>query len=227
MEGVNGKEASWSALKTIADQGNNFAQALLGFGFWSTMSLDEANEYANKSFEWVRRTAAQENPPNKYAIWTYGFFLENGIATEINQEQAASLYRRAGEDFGLPIALYDLGNCYEFGHGVNADRMRAFRCYITSANGGHSMAQNKLGLIYSCVLQGFGIPDPDYSQAVYYFQQAADQGWASAQHSLGVYYYQGLGVEAQDINKAVYYIRLAAAQGRQESQEFLRTINQA
>ena len=57
----------------------------------------------------------------------------------------------------------------------------------------------------------------NYDQAVYYFQQAADQGHVPAWCSLGVCYYYGRGVN-KDETQAIYWYRKAAEQGRAVAQ---------
>jgi TPR repeat protein len=48
----------------------------------------------------------------------------------------------------------------------------------------------------------------DYKQAVYWYQKAADQGYAEAQSILGVMYANGKGV-LKDLSKAKYWIKKA------------------
>eukprot|EP00613_Pedinella_sp_CCMP2098_P069310 CAMPEP_0171902596 /NCGR_PEP_ID=MMETSP0993-20121228/1922_1 /TAXON_ID=483369 /ORGANISM="non described non described, Strain CCMP2098" /LENGTH=71 /DNA_ID=CAMNT_0012532207 /DNA_START=1 /DNA_END=212 /DNA_ORIENTATION=- len=52
----------------------------------------------------------------------------------------------------------------------------------------------------------------DFNDAVKWFRQAADQGHAYAQCSLGLMYEEGKGV-TQDFNEAVKWFRQAADQG--------------
>ena len=60
----------------------------------------------------------------------------------------------------------------------------------------------------------------NYTEAVKYFSQAAEQGHAEAQCSLGLCYYNGYGVP-QDYNKAVEWFRKAAEQGNAMAQSNL------
>jgi len=57
----------------------------------------------------------------------------------------------------------------------------------------------------------------DYGTALKEFRPLADQGFAAAQHNLGIMYAQGHGV-AQDYQKAVRWYRLAAVQGHASGQ---------
>ena len=60
----------------------------------------------------------------------------------------------------------------------------------------------------------------DYEKAFAWFKMSADQGYASAQNSLGDCYYEGKGVE-QDYRKAIEWYQKAAGQGYDEAQYHL------
>ncbi len=57
----------------------------------------------------------------------------------------------------------------------------------------------------------------DYEQAVFWYEKATAQGYASAQFNLGLMFYNGQGV-AQDYQRAVSWYRKAAVQGNAEAQ---------
>ena len=59
--------------------------------------------------------------------------------------------------------------------------------------------------------------DKDYSKAIAYFKQAAEQGYAKAQNHLGFCYEKGQGI-AQDYYEAVKWYRKAAEQGYAKAQ---------
>ena len=63
----------------------------------------------------------------------------------------------------------------------------------------------------------------DYKEAVRWYQIAAEQGYSSAQHNLGLLYFNGRGVP-QDHQEAVKWITLSADQGEVESQKNLGII---
>jgi hypothetical protein len=83
--------------------------------------------------------------------------------------------------------------------------MRAWR---KAAEGGHAVAQLKLGLCYS---NGKGVA-MDAVAAAEWYAKAAAQGYAGAQHNLGIHYMDGSGV-AQDFKAAAVWYAKAAAQG--------------
>jgi TPR repeat protein len=69
---------------------------------------------------------------------------------------------------------------------------------------------------------GDGVPT-DKSKAVQWFQKAADQGYANAQHNLGIMYYNGEGV-LTDKSKAAQWYQKAADQGMADAQTKLGEI---
>ena len=66
---------------------------------------------------------------------------------------------------------------------------------------------------------GHGVPQ-DYAEAVRWYREAANQGYAEAQYNLGVMYGKGEGVP-QDHAEAVRWYRKAAAQGDADAQHNL------
>ena len=60
----------------------------------------------------------------------------------------------------------------------------------------------------------------DYTEAVKYFKQAAEEGYADAQYMLGICYLTGHGV-TQDYNEVVKWYRKAAEQGNADAQNGL------
>lgn len=65
-------------------------------------------------------------------------------------------------------------------------------------------------------LNGEGVPK-DYTKAFYWYSQAASEGFAIAQLSVGQFYLNGI-VVAQDDNKAYEWLKKAADQGDTEAQ---------
>ena len=71
----------------------------------------------------------------------------------------------------------------------------------------------KLGLCYD---NGKGVLEDD-KQAVFWYTQAAEQGYAKAQYNLALCYAAGEGV-LEDDKQAVYWYTQAAEQGHPEAQ---------
>ena len=88
--------------------------------------------------------------------------------------------------------------------------MRAWR---KAADGGHALAQFKLGF---CNYYGKGVAR-DAVAAAEWYAKAAAQGYADAQCNLGVLYQNGVGV-AQELKTAAAWCAKAAAQGKAVAQ---------
>lgn len=69
---------------------------------------------------------------------------------------------------------------------------------------------------------GQGLPQSD-ADALRWFLQAAQNGHASAQYSLGYMYRSGKGV-ARNIDEAIRWYRLAAGQGHPEARADLSSL---
>lgn len=132
-------------------------------------------------------------------------------------EQAVEYYRLAAEQ-GHARAQYNLGICYDNGHGVKQDYNEAVKWYRKAAEQGHAEAQNGLG---ACYEDGQGVAQ-DYQEAVKWYRKAAEQGNAFAQYNLGCCYDNGHGV-TQDYEEAVKWYRKAAEQGNANAQTNLGT----
>lgn len=126
------------------------------------------------------------------------------------QYQLANKYFVAGNE---KLALKWGAEAAEHGHiGAQADLathyfnnrnyVKAFELSKNAALLGNAHAQYLLGCIY---FSGLGGVNVDYTLAVKYFEQAANQNHKDALLKLANCYIQGLGVE-YDINKAIALI---------------------
>ena len=82
-------------------------------------------------------------------------------------------------------------------------------------------AQHDMGAIY---IAGRGAVKQDLDRAVFWFQEASNNGVANAKYNLGVLYHQGLGVPS-NLNKAISLYKDAAAMGHPEAQYNLGIAN--
>ena len=81
---------------------------------------------------------------------------------------------------------------------------------VAAAENGDAVSQVELGILY---YNGrANSPQPDYAEALKWFQRAADQGNAKAQDRIGLMYYSGKGVP-QDYAEAAHWYQLAAQGG--------------
>lgn len=100
-----------------------------------------------------------------------------------------------------------------------ADTAIDVQSLLTLAEMGDARASFLLGTRYASGRAGVR----DDSEAVRWFEKAAQEGLAEAQHNLGIMYATGRGV-AQDWSQAVRWYRRAAEQGTPEAQYNLGTL---
>lgn len=109
---------------------------------------------------------------------------------------------------GNPNALYNLGQLYRMGRGVETDYLKAREYYRRAAEKGHVGAQRNLGTLYY-----FGRPDKvDYGQALKWLTKAAVNGDARSQFMVGVIHFKGETGQKNYI-QAYAWIMLAAENG--------------
>src|SRR5215467_5458681 len=111
-------------------------------------------------------------------------------------------------DSAKAAALFEKGEQYYYGRGVEQNYAKAAEWYRKAADQGVADAQARLGVMYA---YGQGVPNND-TEAVKWYRKAADQGDADAQTRLGCMYENGRGVPKDDA-EAVKWFRKAADQG--------------
>lgn len=120
---------------------------------------------------------------------------------------------------GNSEALYNLGQLYRQGLGVDRDLARAETYYLRAAQRDHVLAQSNLGtLLY------FKQPSPDYRGAVTWWRSAARADEPHALYMLGVALLNGEFV-AQDVAKGYAFLTLAAVGGIEPAAQARRAIH--
>jgi uncharacterized protein len=94
-----------------------------------------------------------------------------------------------------------LGEMYQTGRGVPTDIGQAIKWFTPAAHGGDPRAQTDLGSLNFAV--------GDFTTAVRWMHDAADQGYAAAQNSLAGFYDLGRGVPQDPVEAAKWYRRAA------------------
>ena len=133
--------------------------------------------------------------------------------------EAAKWYRKAADQEN-PGALYNLGQMYRKGEGVEQDHTEAVKWYRKAAEQGHLNAQHNLAVMYC---DGLGVQQ-DYKGAAKWYRKAAEQGDSYAQNELGRMYLQGLGVK-QDYKEAANWHQKAIDQGDMQGHKGLGDIS--
>lgn len=158
------------------------------------------------------------------------------------KEIEIELFKRykAEAEKGYAKAQYQLGQCFEYGRGVDQDDRQAAEWYHKASKQGVSDADLKLSSFYNqgkgvkkdakkavfytwqafevgnleaiCDVASFCANKGDDDRAVKLYRKAAEQGYADAQFALGRCYAMGKGVD-MDVKNAVHWCRRAAMQG--------------
>jgi len=133
----------------------------------------------------------------------------NGAGTNEDRDEfdakAFEYYSKAAGK-ACAIAQNKLGNCYEYGKGVQKDIKIAVEWYQQAAAQGNASAQTNLGLCYALDMS----VQRDVAKAVEWYQQAADQGYARAQIILGDCYARCRVVQQALTNAGKWYKKAEA-----------------
>ncbi|MCV9907125.1 peptidoglycan-binding protein [Brucella sp. HL-2] len=132
--------------------------------------------------------------------------------TEVPVEAGPAALREAAMT-GDSRALFEIGNRYMEGRGVEEDLAEAAKWYDQSAQKGFAPALYRMGNFNE---KGLGMPR-DLTKAVDWYQQAAKQGNASAMHNLAVLFASGAN-GTPDNASAVRWFTEAAELGVKDSQ---------
>ena len=124
-------------------------------------------------------------------------------------EEAYNLFLKLAKK-GYPRSCFTLGQYYESGKFVAANKKEASKWYLAAAKKDHARAQYAIGL---CLLKGRGITR-NQKEAVKWFRRAADQGEREGYLWLGYCYHKGLGVEKDLILARDLYQRALTAGAR-------------
>lgn len=142
---------------------------------------------------------------------------ENDDAASLGFEaapvDAGPIALREAADAGDPKALFEIGNRYDAGRGVPADRSIAAKWYERAAEQGFAPAQYRIGNFHE---KGIGV-ERDAAKAKTWYQLAAAQGNASAMHNLAVLFAMGTDGAVDNDSAARWFIK-AAELGVKDSQ---------
>lgn len=116
-----------------------------------------------------------------------------------------------------PSALFNIGQMYRLGNGVERDLTKAEQYYRRAAELGHIGAMANLGSMM------FERKPPRGDEAVMFWRQAARGGDAKSQYLVGIQYFNGELV-AQDYTLAYAWLSLAARAGVSGAAEALATV---
>ncbi|MFQ5533497.1 MAG: SPOR domain-containing protein [Sphingomonadales bacterium] len=122
---------------------------------------------------------------------------------------------------GNAEALFNLGQLYRQGLGVERDAGRAEKYYLRAARRGHVRAQSNLGTMLF-----FKNPAPDYENALTWWRVAAKAREPQARYMLGVVHLNG-EVVPRDLVRGYALLTLAAAAGVEKAAQARKAVRES
>lgn len=148
---------------------------------------------------------------------------EKGIAARDRGDYSTALQALGdAAKGGMPAAIFEFGQLFFAGKGVERSLQRSFDCAMAAAKLGYPRAMLFIGTLY---VKGLGF-EPNGEKAVEWLGKAADLGDASAQFNLALLYSKGDLVE-RNFDKAIPLAKAAAAQGHEKAQQLLDNLQES
>lgn len=197
-------------LNIAAEADSRQAQTKLGYLYFNGKGI--AQNYSKAMF-WFEKAASKGDA---FAQNFLGAMFFDGLGVEQDKEKAAYYYEQASKQ-GIKSATIELADMLAFGDGVIPNYEKAAVLYNEIINSNnkdyYERAIINIGYMYGDILK-------DDNRAFPYYLQGAQNGIASAQHTVGVMYHNGEGTPKND-NEAIFWYKKAAAQGYQDSEHNL------
>ena len=140
--------------------------------------------------------------------YLYGFGTDYTEDEEEHEREAVRWFKEGIEQDDPDVeSYYQLGHCFQYGIGIEADEKKAFLNFKEAVSWADfyrtrvPKAECRLGICYH---EGIGT-DVDYKEAVYWFEKAAEQNFERALYMLGECYFHGYGVRKNRKKALEYY----------------------
>ena len=166
-----------------------------------------ALRYYKEAFEKLYLEAENGDMISQDIIGDY-FMRGDSMGQQRDTIEALKWYKIAVEN-GNANAQLGFYNCY--GNKCYSDA-KWLETFYEQAQNGDKYCQCFIGDHFYAGSPGINGQRRDYEKAFYWYALSAEQGYASAQYSLGSLYAHGTGVE-QDFKKAIEWYSKAAEQG--------------
>jgi TPR repeat protein len=180
--GFAGQPDAQFALGYIHDEGVVVGRNLETAIIWYKKTAESGNTEAK--YNLARCHHLQGNHYIAFRLWTeiaktqdhrslnnVGTYLALGIATDKDNHAAADIFRKANKN-GYVVAEYNLGICYEFGHGVAQSNATAYMHIESTARRGYPQAQYHLA---DCYLTGRIVGTKNHSLALKLLNMARER----------------------------------------------------
>ncbi len=199
-------------IRELAENGDAEAQIFLGRQYENEGDNEQA-------FCWYKRAAMQCNADGQYHLAELYFSLKEYTDEEAYQ-RAAFWYTKAANQ-GHAKAMSKLGCLYTDGFYIEPDYRRAIKLFAEALKQGNDEAVETAEDGLRCAQYGMGnqyYSQKKYSDALQWYQMAAEHGHVISQFKLGSMYEKGEGVDT-DYSKAEYWYTKAAENGNAEARK--------
>lgn len=149
---------------------------------------------------------------NVRALTRLGSMYKRGLGVKRNYKTALDWYMKAAAT-GDGNAVFNVGTFFLSGLGVKANTQEAMRWFELASEKGCADADYQLGCLYFAGTNG--VPQ-DYTQALYWYQKAAERRYLAALTNIGYMCCNGLGV-VKDSAIGVQWYLYAAKYGSAEA----------
>lgn len=229
-----------------AQQNYEYAEEMMAMVYYSGYGVPQ--DYG-KAKQWLELLISKNNPKAQNLLATMYTY---GQGVEQDHQQAVRLLRQAA-DQGYKEAQFNLGLAYEKGRGVEQDLEQAFYWYYEAAKQSYPPAFSKVILfkerqaanepivetqsVEILAMEGdaeaqtelagiFKRTENNNAMAIFWYQKAAEQGFAEAQYQLGLLYHQD-DTQPHDYTKAGYWYDRACQNGHQPACQQLAKLKSA
>jgi TPR repeat protein/serine/threonine protein kinase len=155
------------------------------------------------------------------AITELGSWFLDQLENTTRDREAVALFRLAMEA-EEPVAMRQLGCCYESGRGVERNLAEAVRLYRLAVEKGSVDAISSLGFCYQF---GLGV-ERNGNAALNYYNQATEKGSTEGMIHLATCYRFGLHVKKNE-EEALKWYRLAAGRGSTKAMSAIQYLSGA
>jgi TPR repeat protein len=156
---------------------------------------------SEKPIESLTKLAKDGNPNAQLQLGTA--YFKGALGAPKDDIEAAYWFAQAAKQ-NLPLAKFNLAQCYEYGLGLEKDMESAVMLYTAAAEQGIEPAQRNAGLLYMQLGK--------FNDAAKYLKMAADRGNIIAMREYGRLLLEGKGV-TRDPRQAIRYLDSATQTG--------------
>ncbi len=196
---------SISYFQKSAEMGNSMAQNWLGYIYKQETQV--FNPF--KSFYWFSKSAEQND---NYGMRNLAELYFDGIGNAKDLALSYDWFLKSAENEDVKSMSW-LGYMNHYGYGVEKNIEKAREWYKKASDLGDLYSSYNLGLTY--------FEEKKYSEAIDWFEIAAEKEYPEALVKLGEMYFYGQGIDKPDEKGAFEYFFIASSNGNAKAQSWI------